>query len=61
MPPSRLSTIIKNRGSISKSSVNERREINGLKCVFEDVDEVVLKWVHVVHKMNVSVSRSHVK
>ncbi|KAK9720966.1 CENP-B N-terminal DNA-binding domain [Popillia japonica] len=45
IPPSSLSTIIKNRDLILKSSDNAGRETKRVKmCVFEDVDQAVLKW-----------------
>ena len=62
IPPSSLSTIIKNRDSILKSSDNAGRERKRVKmCVFEEVDQAVLKWVHVVRNKNVPLSSSLVK
>ncbi|KAK9753771.1 hypothetical protein QE152_g1736 [Popillia japonica] len=46
IPLSSLSTVIKNRDLILKSSDNAGRETKRVKmCVFEDVDQAVLKWV----------------
>jgi len=54
IPPNSLSTIIKNRDKIGNcESTNSKR----LKtCVYEDVDEAVLKWIQTMRDKNVPIS-----
>ncbi|GBN97078.1 Tigger transposable element-derived protein 4, partial [Araneus ventricosus] len=54
--PNSLSTIIKNRDKIqnykSSNSCSKRLKT----CVYEDVDEAVLKWIHTMRDKNVPIS-----
>ncbi|GBL81979.1 Tigger transposable element-derived protein 4 [Araneus ventricosus] len=56
IPPNSLSTIIKNRDKIqnydSSNSCSKRLKT----CVYEDVDEEVLNWIHTMPYKNVSIS-----
>ncbi|GBN57303.1 Tigger transposable element-derived protein 4 [Araneus ventricosus] len=53
IPPNSLSSIIKNRDKIqnydSSNSCSKRLKT----CVYEDVDEAVLKWIHTMRDKNV--------
>ncbi|GBM18185.1 Tigger transposable element-derived protein 4, partial [Araneus ventricosus] len=56
IPPNILSTIIKNRDKIqnydSSNSCSKRLKT----CVYKDVDEAVLKWIHTMRNKNVPIS-----
>ncbi|GBO00602.1 hypothetical protein AVEN_252120-1 [Araneus ventricosus] len=56
IPPNSLSTIIKNRDKIqnydSSNSCSKRLKT----CVYEYVDEAVLKWIHTMRDKNVPIS-----
>ncbi|GBM89230.1 Tigger transposable element-derived protein 6 [Araneus ventricosus] len=56
IPPNSLSTIIKNCNKIqhygSLNSCSKRLKT----CVYEDVDEAVLKWIHTMRDKNVPIS-----
>ncbi|GBN41822.1 Tigger transposable element-derived protein 4 [Araneus ventricosus] len=54
--PNTLSTIMKNRDRIqnydSSNSFSKRLKT----CVYEDVDEAVLKWIHTMRDKNIPIS-----
>ncbi|GBM38612.1 Tigger transposable element-derived protein 6 [Araneus ventricosus] len=56
IPPNSLSTVIKNRDKIqnydSSNSCSKRLKT----CVYEDVGEAVLKWIHTMRDKNVQIS-----
>ncbi|GBO22116.1 Major centromere autoantigen B [Araneus ventricosus] len=56
IPPNSLSNIIKNCNKIqnygSLNSCSKRLKT----CVYEDVDEAVLKWIHTIRDKNVPIS-----
>ncbi|GBN18041.1 hypothetical protein AVEN_163680-1 [Araneus ventricosus] len=60
IPPNNLSTIIKNRDKIqnydSSNSCSKRLKT----CVYEDVDEIDLKWIHTMRDKNVPISGSFI-
>ena len=62
VPANSLSTILKNRESIEKHAQQVNMNWKCFKtCVYEDLDEAVLKWFTVVHEKNIPVSGALIK
>lgn len=62
IPPSTVSTIIKNRESVLKTHENVGADRKRSKtCKYDDVDEAVLKWVTMLRDKNMPVSGPLIK
>ncbi|XP_054711365.1 tigger transposable element-derived protein 6-like [Uloborus diversus] len=62
IPPSTVSTIIKNRNAVMKSYENiEPNRKRSKTCSYETVDEAVLKWIKVVRDQNLPISGPLIK
>ncbi|GBL78319.1 Tigger transposable element-derived protein 4 [Araneus ventricosus] len=56
IPPNSLSTIIKNRDKIQNYDSSNSCSKSLKTCVYEDVGEAVLKWIHTMLDKNVPIS-----
>ncbi|GBM31694.1 Tigger transposable element-derived protein 6 [Araneus ventricosus] len=56
IPPNSLSTIIKNCDKIQNHDSSNSCSKRLKTCVYEDVDEAVLKWIHTMRDKNVPIS-----
>ncbi|GFU39838.1 major centromere autoantigen B [Nephila pilipes] len=56
IPPNSLSTIIKNRDKLQNYDSSNSCSKGLRTCVYEDVDEAVLKWIHTIRDKNVPIS-----
>ncbi|GFS79164.1 tigger transposable element-derived protein 4 [Nephila pilipes] len=56
IPPNSLSTIIKNRDKLQNYDSSNSHSKRLKTCVYEDVDEAVLKWIHTMRDKNVPIS-----
>lgn len=63
IPPSSLSTIMKNREDIKtnyeKTNRSERKRLK--QCVYSDVDDATIKWITEVRDKNLPVSGAAIK